>query len=511
MNKFCQDVKHESQRGVLLLTLIYRGLEWVPWMELQKQMARQGYPLADEELHQRFNREAEAIGRLLQQIITAVTLAASILVFSPWLLLVLVICVVPAFLGESHFAFLGYSLAFAQTPVRRQLDYLRVLGASKESAKELKLFGLSSFLTQRFRELSDQIYRQNVLLARRRLWAGGLLSLLSTAGYYGSYAFVIYRTVTGQLSVGTLTFLAGAIAGTSSNIQMIFSTFSSIADQALFLTDLLEFFAVKPAVHSKPNALPAPRPIRRGFEFRNVCFAYPGSSRLVLNNLNLRLEPGARIALIGENGEGKTTVVKLLTRLYDPQSGSILLDGLDLREYDLEDLHSQIAVIFQDFMRYDMTARENIAIGQIEERDDSVKIGAAARKSLADAVICKLPNGYRQMLGRRFESGVDLSVGEWQKLALARAYLRNAQLLILDEPTASLDARSEHEVFQRFAELTSGRMALLISHRFSTVRMADCILVLENGKIAEKGDHDQLISLAGRYSEMFELQASNYR
>jgi ATP-binding cassette, subfamily B, bacterial len=453
----------------------------------------------------------QMIGLLLQQAITTVTMAASIVIFSPWLLLVLIMCVVPAFLGESHFAFLGYSLAFSQTPVRRQLDYLRVLGASKESAKELKLFGLNSFLTERFRELSDRIYRQNVSLARRRFWGAGLLSLLSTAGYYGSYAFVIYQTVVGHLSVGTLTFLAGAIAGTSNNIQMVFSTFSGIADQALFLTDLLEFFAVRPAVCSKPKALPAPRPIRQGFEFRNVCFAYPGTSKLVLNSLNFRLEPGARIALVGENGEGKTTIVKLLTRLYDPVSGSILLDGVDLREYDLEDLQSQIAVIFQDFMRYDMTATENIAVGQIEERDNSFKIVAAARKSLADGVVRKLPGRYRQMLGRRFEDGVDLSQGEWQKLALARAYLRDAQLLILDEPTASLDARSEHEVFQRFAELTSEKMALLISHRFSTVRMADRILVLENGRIAEEGDHDQLMALAGRYSEMFELQASNYR
>jgi len=453
----------------------------------------------------------QAIGRVLQQVVTTATLAASIFVFSPWLLVVLIVCVVPAFLGESHFAFLGYSQNFRQTPVRRQLDYLRVLGASKESAKELKLFGLSSFLTGRYIELSDQIYRQNVALARRRLWAGSLLSLLSTLGYYGTYAFVIYATVAGKLSVGTLTFLAGAIAGASSNIQMIFSTFSSIADQALFLTDLLDFFGVRPSVQSKPDAPPAPRPIRYGFEFQNVSFAYPGSSRLVLKNLDFRLEPGERIALIGENGQGKTTVVKLLTRLYDPSAGKILLDGVDLREYDLEDLCRQTAVIFQDFMRYEMTASENIAMGQIEERQNDFKIEAAARKSLAETVIRRLPRGYRQMLGRRFEGGVDLSGGEWQKMALARAYLRDAQLLILDEPTASLDARSEHEVFQRFAELTAAKMALLISHRFSTVRMADRILVLEDGKIAEQGGHQGLVARGGRYSEMFELQAANYR
>jgi ATP-binding cassette, subfamily B, bacterial len=453
----------------------------------------------------------QAIGRLLQQIITTVTLAGSIVIFSPLLLVVLIVCVVPAFLGESHFAFLGYSLAFQQTPTRRQLDYLRVLGASKESAKELKLFGLSSFLTTRFRELSDGIYAQNIALARRRLWAGALLSLLGTAGYYGSYAWVIFDTLNGRFSVGTLTFLAGAIASTSSNIQMIFSTFSSIADQALFLTDLLEFFAVEPRVRSKHNALPAPRPIRVGFEFRDVSFAYPDTDRLVLNRLSFKLKPGERVALIGENGEGKTTIVKLLTRLYDPSSGSILLDGTDLREYDLEDLCREIAVIFQDFMRYDMTAAENIAVGQIQSRDNSFKIGMAAQKSMAHAVIHKLPRGYQQMLGRRFEQGCDLSGGEWQRFALARAYMRDAQLLILDEPTASLDARSEHEVFQRFAELTAGRMAVLISHRFSTVRMADRILVLEDGTITEDGDHDGLIARGGRYREMFELQAANYR
>jgi len=453
----------------------------------------------------------QMIGRVLQQVITTATLAISIAVFSPWLLLILIACVVPAFLGESHFAFLGYSLNFRQTPVKRELEYLRLLGASKDSAKELKLFGLSRFLTARFADLSDEIYHQNVTLAKRRLWAGSLLSLLSTAGYYGSYAFVVYQTIAGNLSVGTLTFLAGAIAAASSNIQLIFSTFSGIADQALFLTDLLIFFGVRPSVRSKPDALPAPRPIRTGFEFHNVSFAYPGTSRLVLNNLNFRVEPGERIALVGENGQGKTTIVKLLTRLYDPTAGRILLDGVDLREYNLEDLCRQTAVIFQDFMRYDMKAADNIAVGQIEERNNLPNIRTAARKSLAEAVIERLPEGYYQMLGRRFEGGVDLSGGEWQKIALARAYLRDAQILILDEPTASLDARSEHEVFQRFAELTQGKMALLISHRFSTVRMADRILVLENGIITEEGAHQELMAQRGRYSEMFELQAASYR
>jgi len=453
----------------------------------------------------------QAIGRLVQLVITTLTLSVTIIIYSPWLMLLLVGGVIPAFLGESHFAFLGYAKNFRQTPVRRQLDYLRVVGGSKEAAKELKLFGLANFLTERFTRLSDQIYEENVALSRRRLVAGGFLSIIATAGYYSAYVIVIWRTVTGVFSIGTWYLLSGAILQASSNIQQIFSTVSGIADQALFLTDLLAFFEMQPTIRSKPNALAAPRPILHGFEFRGVSFRYPGSPRLILNRLNFHLHPGERVALIGENGQGKTTIVKLITRLYDPTEGQILLDGIDLREYSLEDLYREIGVIFQDFMRYEMTARENIAVGQIERLADLTLLQTASRKSLAEDVIAKLPFKYDQMLGRRFDGGVDLSGGEWQKIALARAYLRNAQLLILDEPTAALDARSEFEVFHRFAELTKGKMALFISHRFSTVRMADRIVVLENGDIAEDGNHEVLSRLGGRYAEMFEMQAASYR
>jgi ATP-binding cassette subfamily B protein len=453
----------------------------------------------------------QSIGRLVQQVITAASLSVSILLFSPWLLLLLIAGILPAFLGESHFAFLGYAKNFRQTPIRRELDYLRVLGGSREAAKELKLFGLKDFLIARFTRLSDRIYGENVDLARRRLIAGSLLSMIGTVGYYSAYVYVIWRTVTGALTIGELTFLTGAIVQASSNIQQIFSTLSSIADQALFLTDLLAFFEMQPTIRSKPHALPAPRPIVRGFEFRNVSFRYPGTSRLVLDGLDLHLRAGERIALIGENGEGKTTLVKLMTRLYDPVEGQVLLDGVDLREYNLEDLYREIGVIFQDFMRYEMTARENIAVGRIGELNDLPLLQAAADKSMANEVIERLPRDYEQMLGRRFENGVDLSGGEWQKIALARAYLRDAQVLILDEPTAALDARSEFEVFQRFAELTAGKSALFISHRFSTVRMADRIIVLHNGRIAEDGNHHALLNLGGRYAGMFEMQAASYR
>ena len=453
----------------------------------------------------------QQMGRLIQQTVTAIAFSAVLIRYSPALLFLLVAGILPAFLGESHFAFLTYAKNFRQTPARRQMDYLRQVGGSKEASKELKLFNLSKYLTDRFRGLSQAIYEENVALNRRRLFWGGLLAIVGQLGYYAAYALSIFRTIEGRYTIGDLTLITTAIMQAMSNIQQVFSTASGVADQALFLTDLLAFFEMKPKVESRANGVRMPRPVQRGFEFRNVSFVYPGTTRRILSDFNFTLAPGQRVALIGENGQGKTTVVKLITRLYDPTEGQILLDGVDLRDYDLVDLHSEIGVIFQDFMRYEMTARENITVGRVEVPHTTEEIEFAAEKSLASTVVEKLKGGYDQMLGRRFEGGVDLSGGEWQKLALARAYLRDAQLLILDEPTASLDARSELEVFERFAELTHDKMALLISHRFSTVRMADRIVVLEGGRLVEEGSHAQLIALGGRYAGMFEMQAASYR
>ena len=453
----------------------------------------------------------QQMGRLFLQVLTTIIWSAQLVWYSPWLMLLLVVGVLPAFFGETHFAFLGYAKNFRQTPVKRVMDYLRQVGGSKEAAKELKLFNLSDYLTNRFAALSQQIYKENVDLSRRKLMWGGLLSLLGTCGYYGAYVFAIWEALHGKYNVGAFFLITTSIQQASGNLQQAFSTASGIADQALFLTDLIGFFELKPVVQSKPDALPAPRPIRRGFEFRDVSFAYPGTERRVLKNFNFTIEPGQRVALIGENGQGKTTVVKLITRLYDPTEGQILLDGVDLREYSLDDLHREMGVIFQDFMRYEMTVRENIGVGQVEISHSDADIALAAQKSLAAEVVKGLPGGYDQMLGRRFVTGLDLSGGEWQRIALARAYLRDAQLLILDEPTAALDAKSELEVFQRFAELTAGKMALLISHRFSTVRMADRIVVLAGGRLIEEGTHQQLIALGGQYAEMFEMQAASYR
>ncbi|HVT94656.1 MAG TPA: ABC transporter ATP-binding protein [Bryobacteraceae bacterium] len=452
-----------------------------------------------------------ALGNLVQQSVTLLSLSISVMWFSPLLFALLVLTVVPAFLGESHFAFLGYSLAYSLTPLRRELDYIRDLGTKKEGAKELKVFGLGAFLSDRFSAINDEVIERNRKLASRRLRAGALLSLVGSLGYYAAYAIVVLQTVSGKLSIGDLTFLAGALAGCSTQIQMVFSTFTSIADQALFLSDLLEFFATGPAIRNSAQPLVAPRKITDGFDFQDVSFTYPGSRRAVLHDFNFRIHSGERIAVVGENGQGKTTLVKLISRLYDPTAGRILLDGVDLRDYDIDSLHSKIGVIFQDFMRYDLTARENIAMGRIDLLEDEPSIMHAARKSGASTLLDRLPDGLDQILGRRFEGGVDLSGGEWQKIAIARAYMRDADILILDEPTAALDAKAEYEVFSRFAELTEGKIAVLISHRFSTVRMSDRIVVLEAGAIREEGSHSQLMARGGKYAGMFELQASSYR
>jgi ATP-binding cassette subfamily B protein len=452
-----------------------------------------------------------SMGRLVLQFITLISLSIGVVIYSPWLFALLVLCVVPAFAGESHFAFVGYSLAHSLTPIRRELDYLRILGSSKESAKEVKLFSLGGYLHDRYAVLTDGIIQKNRHLTRRRLWWGSALGIVGSVGYYGSYAYLVWQALLGKIDIGTLTFLTGAIAGAAAQLQGVFSLFSSISDQALFLSDLVTFLAVQPGIRSQPHALPAPRQIRDGFEFRDVCFHYPGSDREVLKKLNFRMSPGEHIALVGENGQGKTTLVKLLARLYDPTDGVILLDGVDLREYSVEALHKEIGVIFQDFVRYDLTARLNIGVGRIAQASHDDALWNAARKSRADRLLARFPAGLDQMLGRRFEGGVDLSGGEWQKFALARAYLRNAQVLILDEPTAALDAVAESEVFARFADLARGKMAILISHRFSTVRKSNRIVVLEDGQIREQGTHDELVATGGEYAKLFELQAANYK
>ncbi len=446
-----------------------------------------------------------------QDVVTLISLGGVLLLQMPWLLLLLAVAVLPAFLGEAHFAGLGYSLLYHWTPERRLLDYLRYLGASDESAKEVKLFGLSDFLVGRYSSLSDEFYRENKSLAVRRNIVSTLLVSIGTLGYYGAYGVIIYGTVLGRFSIGALTFLAGSFRQSRDLIQRVLLSLSQIYEQSLYLSDLFTFFDVKPRVTSQPGSRQVPVPIREGFVFHDVGFKYPGSNRWAVRHLSFRLEPEERLALVGENGAGKTTLVKLLARLYDPDEGRITLDGVDLKDYDLTSLRRNIGVIFQDFVRYDFVLKENIGVSQVDALEDDGRVREAAKRSLADSVAGRLAGGYDQMLGRRFDGGVELSGGEWQKVALGRAYMREAQVLILDEPTAALDARAEYDVFVRFSELTKGKMAVLISHRFSTVRMADRILVLKDGELVDHGTHEELVARQGLYAELFSLQAAGYR
>ena len=452
-----------------------------------------------------------------QSLITLASLTAALILYVPWLLVLLVIAVLPSFIGETHYATLGYSLLYRWTPERRMLDYLRFTGASDETAKEIKLFGLSPWLTQRYATLADAFYRANATLAIRHGAVAWLLAVFGALGYYGAYVWIIVLTVRGHVSaaglftLGVLTFLAASFRQSRDLIQGVLLSMSQIYEQSLYLRDLFTFFEMKPSIASQPGARAVPRPITRGFEFQDVGFKYPGGDKWAVRHLTFRIEPGERIALVGENGAGKTTLVKLLARLYDPDEGTILLDGVNLRDYDVESVHRAIGVIFQDFVRYDLQLKENIGVGEIGAVDDQPRIEVAAQRSLAADVAGRVKGGYAQMLGRRFDGGVELSGGEWQKVALARAYLRDAEVLILDEPTAALDARAEYQVFQRFTELTKGKMAVLISHRFSTVRMADRILVLEQGQIIEDGSHEALVAKRGIYAELFELQAAGYK
>ncbi|MEM9527070.1 MAG: ABC transporter ATP-binding protein [Bacteroidota bacterium] len=446
-----------------------------------------------------------------QSMITVLVLGASVIAFNPWLILLLVVAVIPSFLQENYFNQRKYSLTRSWTPERRELDYLRYIGASDVTAKEVKIFGLADFISNRFEELSMKYYRVNRDLSIRRASWGGFFSAISSLTYYGAYILIILQTLSGQISVGTLTFLAGAFRRMQQGLRTILSRIASIGESALYLQDLFDFFEIQPLIADTEQALPFPSPILEGWVFENVSFRYPGAETDAINDLSFVLPAGTKLALVGENGAGKTTLVKLLARLYEPTSGRILLDGHDLRSYRLTELRDNVGVIFQDFFRYQLTVKENIAVGRIEDLTEASRIEESADKSLAKEVVAQLPDGYEQLLGRRFAGAMDLSGGQWQKIALARAYMRDAQLLILDEPTAALDARAEYEVFQRFTELMTGKSAVIISHRFSTVRMADVILFLEYGKRLEMGSHEELMQLNGRYADLFQLQARGYQ
>jgi ATP-binding cassette subfamily B protein len=483
------------------------------------------------DLLERARQNSTARLNLLSQILsigqyslTLLSLSGAIIAFNPWLLGLLALALVPSFIGETHYSRRAYSLFFGRTEGRRMLEYLRYVGASDKTAKEVQTFGLAPWLIESFRSMSRIFYEENKSLAIQRAWISGALPILGTLGYYVAYLLILSDAARGLITIGMLTFLASSFSSSRSYIQSILQTFREIYDQTLYLRDLFLYFEVRPTISVRQIGIVVPRPIRQGFTFENVGFRYHNSDRWAVRNINWELHTGERIALVGENGAGKTTLTKLLTRLYDPTEGRVLLDGIDLREYDISTLRHAIGVIFQDFVHYDFRFDENIAVGEItvagshvrhgtSDNDQPVSplIATAAERSLAASVLHRLPAGYRQVLGRRFEGGVDLSGGEWQKVALARAYIRDAQVLVLDEPTAALDARAEYEVFIRFSELTTARTAVLISHRFSTVRMADRIVVLSEGHVVDQGSHDDLVGRPGVYHELFTMQAAGYR
>jgi ATP-binding cassette, subfamily B, bacterial len=475
----------------------------------------------DSEFYDKLERaRQQTIGRTIllsqllsqvQDIITMAFLLVGLMAFNAWLILLLLVAIVPAFLGESYFNDKSYALTRGQTPERRELDYMRYLGASDETAKEVKLFNLSGFLIDRFKMLSNKFYDDNKKLSVKRASWGILFALLGSLGYYTAYVVMIIKTVEGALTVGTLTFLAGSFRQLRSLLEGILSRFSSVSQGAIYLRDFFDFFEIQPKIKAAPKPVPFPNPIRQGITFEDVGFKYHNSDKWANRHLSFTLHAGEKLALVGENGAGKTTLVKLMARLYDPVEGRILLDGVDLREYDIMDLRKNTGIIFQDYLRYQLSFAQNIAVGNIDEQDNRPLIKMSAEKSLANLLADRLPQKYDQALGRRFNNGIELSGGEWQKVALARAYMKEAQILILDEPTSALDARAEYSVFQRFAELSKGKTAVLISHRFSTVRMADRILVLDKGQIIEMGSHEELINKNGHYAELFLLQAQGYK
>ncbi|PKD15893.1 ABC transporter ATP-binding protein [Salegentibacter salinarum] len=446
-----------------------------------------------------------------EDLIVIFTLLAGVVAFEPWLIILLVVSVVPTIINEIKFSGTSYSLARSWTQERRELDYLRYVGASDVTAKEVKLFGLSDYLANRFKILSDTYYLMSKKLAKQRAGWGSVFNVIGTGAYYAAYLLIVFRTVAGIFTLGDLTFLSGSFNRLRSKLQGFFTRFTAITESALYLQDYFEFLDLKYSDETSDEKLPLPKKIRKGFEFKNVGFKYPKSETWVVRNINFELKAGEKLAFVGENGAGKTTLIKLLLRFYEPTEGEILLDDIPVKEYIQTQYQQYFGVIFQDFVKFELTLRENIAMGEIEEIKNQNRIDSAAQKSLANEVISEMPRGYDQQLGKRFKQGKDLSGGQWQKIAIARAYMKDAEVLILDEPTSALDARAETEAFDRFIKLTEGKTAVIISHRFSTVRIAGRIMVLKDGAVLEIGTHQELMKNDKLYAELFNLQAQGYQ
>lgn len=512
-----------SQRGLNISQSLLRVLlgQRVNVLIIEKALTLELPQFEDSEFYDKMtNARREASSRplslvnrtfgLVQSALSLITYGALLISFSTWAVVVLILAAMPAFIAETRFAGEAFRLFRWRAPETRQQRYLETLVAREDFAKEVKLYQLGEMLLGRYRNLFDQLYGEDRDLTIKRGFWSYLLSLLSTATFYVAYAWIVVETVAGRISLGDMTMYLTVFRQGQTTFSSALSSIGGMYEDNLYLSNLYEFLESEvPKRYGR--AIKGTNP-EDGIRFENVYFTYPGSTKPALKNISLHLKPGEKLAIVGENGSGKTTLIKLLTRLYTPESGKIVLDGLNLEEWDLDVLRRRIGVIFQNFVRYQFTVGENIGVGDVEKLEDETSWEIAAEKGMALPFIEGLTDSFKTQLGRWFKSGQELSGGQWQKIALSRAFMRkNADILVLDEPTSAIDSQAEYEIFHRFRSLTTDKMVFLISHRFSTVRMADKIVVIEGGEVLEIGSHEELLKAGGRYATLFSLQAQGYQ
>jgi ATP-binding cassette subfamily B protein len=447
---------------------------------------------------------------LVQTLLTFVTMIALLVAVSPLLALIALISPIPAFIADTRYGWWGYNIARWGSRLLRRMNYLVTLVTTDRFAKEVKLFGLGGYFIARYKLIAEAFYASQRRQVARRYLTGFAWGNLSTIATSLTYLYVALQAIAGRLTLGDLTLYTAAAQSVQGSIQGILSGFSGMYEHNLYLNNLFELMATKPSMPVAAVARPVPTPMRGEIRFENVTFAYPGADKTALNKLSFTVKAGETLAVVGRNGAGKTTLFKLICRLYDPIEGRILVDGIDVRDFEPDDLREQIGAMFQDYVDYQATAAENIGLGNVPQITDREAIVDASRQGGADELIAGLPDGYDTALGKWFDAGVNLSGGEWQKVALARAFMRDAKILLLDEPTSALDAQAEYDLFERLRSLTHGRTAVYISHRFSTVRRADRIIFLEHGSLVEEGTHEALMRLDGRYARLFRMQAAAY-